>query len=818
MDKKGFEIIKWKGKVIIKSDKGEVVMQGRWQGLYIMDCVSVTPSSSTQPSEFAFTANFDQSLDLWHQQFAHIHENGLCYATKHGLITGLALNTNGDLGPCNGCAKGKHHQAPFPKQLYSQAEKILNHLHMDLQGPFNRSIQGGFCYTLGVIDDCSQIGWKWFLHHKSDTAEHIRNLITELETGTKCKVKIVCVDWGGEFFDAELQNWFKEKGIVLEISAPNTHQQNGVAEWFNQTIHECALAILKEAGMANGFWPQAHLYVSYTHNWSPTWAFEQTTPYKVFYGHKPDVSTLQIFGSQCHVWVRKSKHEKLNSYSIEGVLCGFAPNYKAYNAWIPSHHKFVVSQDVIVYKKLPEHDDDPVVTSAPSVGVIALENITLSKGTNGIPAPASTAMPNSLPTEQNEPNEPTEPHTTESLPILVLTPPSPPSQPHRSEWVVHPTWLKAASDAQKAQAIETKAANKFLCKQRAERHKLWAQAIKEANVSVPPSIPEVPTSEQEVAHLAYMAAHGKQTPMHYWDAIQSPDASHWQKAMDNEIDMLTKCGTWELESLPKGWKAVSCHWTYTIKADPEGEITRYKAQLCVQGYLQIPGIDFNDTYAPTVHLDTLCALFHLVASHGWYWGQDDATGTFLNSDLTKVIYMQQPEGYNDGTSCVMWLIHSLYRLKQAAHYWNKHMDWELTVKIDFSQIPSDAAVYVCKHTNGNIVILAIHVDNVMSFGNTITSLQHACLQLHKVFDMTEENPNWVMGFKLIEDRDLHTIAIDHSSYIDAILCWFNMAECDPVDTPMVPNKTLLKFDCPTNNNKKQVMSTQPYWELIGALP
>ena len=110
--------------------------------------------------------------------------------------------------------------------------------------------------------------------------------------------------------------------------------------------------------------------------------------------------------------------------------------------------------------------------------------------------------------------------------------------------------------------------------------------------------------------------------------------------MDNEIDMLTKHGTWELKLLPKGWKAVSCHWTYTIKASPEGEITGYKAQLCAQGYLQIPGIDFNDTYAPTVHLNTLCALFHLVASHGWYQGQDDVTGAFLNSDLTKVIYMQ----------------------------------------------------------------------------------------------------------------------------------------------------------------------------------
>ena len=127
-----------------------------------------------------------------------------------------------------------------------------------------------------------------------------------------------------------------------------------------------------------------------------------------------------------------------------------------------------------MYKKLPKHDDNLVVTSAPSKGVIAPENVTLSKGTNDIPAPASTAMPNSLLTVQNKPNEPTEPHTTESLPIPVLTPPSPPSQPHRSEQVIHPTWLKAASDVQKAQAIETKAANKFLCEQRAEQCELQA--------------------------------------------------------------------------------------------------------------------------------------------------------------------------------------------------------------------------------------------------------------------------------------------------------------------------------------------------------
>jgi len=76
--------------------------------------------------------------------------------------------------------KGKHNQAPFPKDA-SQAMKILKHLHMDLQEPFNTSIQE-FQFTLGIIDDHSQMGWKRYLKLKSEASEEIQALITELET------------------------------------------------------------------------------------------------------------------------------------------------------------------------------------------------------------------------------------------------------------------------------------------------------------------------------------------------------------------------------------------------------------------------------------------------------------------------------------------------------------------------------------------------------------------------------------------------------------------------------------------------------------
>jgi GAG-pre-integrase domain len=188
MDRKGLEIRKRKGKVSVIKDDGEMVMQGSLQGgLYILDCI-LAPDSSHQ-SDVAFSAHYERSLDLWHRRLAHIHENGLRYLAKHNLITGLDVQTNGSLGPCDGCAKGKHHQAPFPKDA-SRATKILERLHMDLQGPFDASIQG-FRFTLGVIDDHSRMGWKRYLKLKSEASEEIQALITELETYTGRKVKIV---------------------------------------------------------------------------------------------------------------------------------------------------------------------------------------------------------------------------------------------------------------------------------------------------------------------------------------------------------------------------------------------------------------------------------------------------------------------------------------------------------------------------------------------------------------------------------------------------------------------------------------------------
>ena len=155
-------------------------------------------------------------------------------------------------------------------------------------------------------------------------------------------------------------------------------------------------------------------------------------------------------------------------------------------------------------------------------------------------------------------------------------------------------------------------------------------------------------SELEVAHFAYLAAHGPVTPLSYKEAIQSPDAEQWQIAMSEEISSLERQTTWKLVPLPEGRKAIGSRWTYALKFGPNGAINRHKVRLVAQGFSQVIGIDFNDTFAPTVRLKTLRVLLHLAVAHRWYRGQDDVVTAFLYGDLDEEIYMRQPEGFDDG--------------------------------------------------------------------------------------------------------------------------------------------------------------------------
>jgi hypothetical protein len=53
------------------------------------------------------------------------------------------------------------------------------------------------------------------------------------------------------------------------------------------------------------------------------------------------------------------------------------------------------------------------------------------------------------------------------------------------------------------------------------------------------------------------------------------------------------------------------------KQGDDGEIVRNKARLVAQGFSQVEGLDFGETFAPVAHLEVIRILLAFVASNGF---------------------------------------------------------------------------------------------------------------------------------------------------------------------------------------------------------
>ena len=65
----------------------------------------------------------------------------------------------------------------------------------------------------------------------------------------------------------------------------------------------------------------------------------------------------------------------------------------------------------------------------------------------------------------------------------------------------------------------------------------------------------------------------------------------WEKAT------LKAAGTWDLVEALEGVNVVGSKWVFRAKKDATGKIVCYKARLVVQGFSQIPGVDYFDMFA-----------------------------------------------------------------------------------------------------------------------------------------------------------------------------------------------------------------------------
>ncbi|KAI3655581.1 hypothetical protein MP638_002655, partial [Amoeboaphelidium occidentale] len=171
-----------------------------------------------------------------HSVLGHIGKSKINRLIRHQAVKGLPeLLQNYDGIPyCEACIKAKH-----PKHSFASSNSSSFHvgqlLHTDLAGPIVPQSVGKKRYVLNVIDDYSRYTFTYLLHKKSDAAEAIINCISTIENQKQCTVKTLRSDRGGEFLNIYLSKYLNHKGIIHQLTAPYTPQQNGVAERYNRT-------------------------------------------------------------------------------------------------------------------------------------------------------------------------------------------------------------------------------------------------------------------------------------------------------------------------------------------------------------------------------------------------------------------------------------------------------------------------------------------------------------------------------------------------------------------------------------------------------
>ncbi|OJT06879.1 Retrovirus-related Pol polyprotein from transposon TNT 1-94, partial [Trametes pubescens] len=122
---------------------------------------------------------------------------------------------------------------------------------------------------------------------------------------------------------------------------------------------------------------------------------------------------------------------------------------------------------------------------------------------------------------------------------------------------------------------------------------------------------------------AALVIHEGQEPRTLAEAQASPDWPHWENAIAKEIDNLRKHDTYDLVEPPHNTNIVGSRFVFRIKRDAEGSITQYKARLVAQGFTQMPGIDFNETFAPVAKLASIRTILALAARYDWELEQMD---------------------------------------------------------------------------------------------------------------------------------------------------------------------------------------------------
>ncbi|KAL3690152.1 hypothetical protein R1sor_016461 [Riccia sorocarpa] len=705
---------------------------------------------------------------IWHARLGHHALDALHYMTTHQTALGLPGHLPKLIGACADCLAGKHSRDSFPEHSETRSTRILQLLHADLCGPFPVSSMGGAKYILTIVDDFSRKGWALLLHYKSDTFQCFTEFKTAIESETGVKVTGLRTHRGGEFMSTAFLDYCKRHGIKRQLTVARTPQQNGVVKRRNRILLERMRSLMIAANTPKSLWGEAVTTAIYLVNVTPTRANSGVPPYTKFFGRRPDLSHLRIFGCTAYMHVPSNERTKLDSKTRSGMVVGYDTHSKAYRVYDPEIKKVRICRDVHFDEHkmgwIPSISSlEPVpAQSSPSPSVLQFHSRDLDSTSPPGPPPSSADHHN-LPDSSSPRSSPLSPTS--------ITPESPDSLPAPVPVIIDPL-LASSSDVPTVIPFSTvpAAASSTPVPVPAASPMLPSSSCPPPLVtcpSPPPSPPAVPplraTRSGRIVrppqrYIDYNLALTVELrePESFQQALQDP---RWRRAIAAEIQSLKKKQTCDLAPLPSGARPISARWIFRIKPSTQPTVAPIcKARLVARGFQQRLGIDYFDTFAPVVKFTTLRAVLSLSARAAWPLHHLDIKSAFLQGELDEAVYLCVPDGFPtpNPASLICRLNKPLYGLRQAPRQWYSKIH-TFFVSQGLHRSSSDPGLYLLSEQGQSVVVL-LYVDDLLITGDHKSKIQHLQRQLQHSFEIS------ALGLWTI------TFALSSSNLILAFLC------------------------------------------------
>ena len=777
LENKGYSVLFKQGMATIFTPDDQVLYKAEQiNGLYL---VHLQPKYTTLPYSKSYNTISRVSDDvLWHWRLGHPGKSTLATMNRHNTVQGL--NTKGNDFFCHGCCEGKMTNNPISKHSIKKPDVPLQRIGIDAWGPSPTRTDKHYTGFFMITDMATSYRWIYLTRSTNEIPVLLINWAKMIQRQTEYVLKVIRADNGTEFVNKKLRNWASEEGIKWEFSAPYTPQQNGVAERGNGIIVPGARAMLRGAKLSKNKWGYAVLTKCYLINRTSTRSnLNHASPFEAFFGIKPRVNHLRVFGALGYSTSARTK-KKLDSRGERVRMLGYSDDHQAYVVQFMKTQRVGVSRTVIFDEQktiLDSNwgDDDPTdPTKSPSSTSIAQASTNQSI--------FSDVGDEKAYDHENEPIEHDNVDKNEHANDIDVDSTEATPENTKSDT------LEDASDTLNNDGIgasdpESRRSNRS---RRLPSH-LQDYALLTMNNKICKSI----------------------APKTYRQAIQQADAQAWQDAYDKELNSLETVGDLKVITRPENVEIIPVMELFDIKTDNVTGEVKNKVRIVARGDQQSTRPLPMDTFAPVVRSEVVRILFAVAAQLGLNVRQVDVSTAFLYGRRNKPIYLELSAGHpqKDGKSKIWKGFTAIYGLDDASKIWNEALD-EFLVKYGFVKCPVEMCLYIMK-TKDVMIMLGIYVDDGAYIGTDEKALDKFEKELQKTFNVKlKKEAKTFLGYQI--QQEAGRIQIHQTKYVEKITAVFELDEAKDVKTPM-DEKLILK------EMGEEMQDIRLYQALIGSL-